>query len=435
MKKILTGLTLAMTAAAAFAGEVLFTEKEYVAGNGKVYLPETAAEVMSEDGRISLRVEMEYASDKRCTFEFASDNSAFSGLCNKFIPGTKGEVRKLSLDCTFYTQSYAKTFFRINKSKVFELKSLSVRTIDAEEYVPCTCKPEVHWFKNTRCVKMKNELAAMKPGYILLLGDSLTDNWGKNDRFNYMKENFNVYNAGNCSDRIEDLLWRVNDMGETIKANPPSLVTLLIGTNNLSAQHSNEDIAKGLENLIGTVRKYCPETKFIVFAIPPRAHSKLRPLPFPAFVNELYRRRMSELAIPFFNFSDLLLDPDTDLMIGGMYENDMLHFSDRGYAEVVTPFISGAIRLANAKNRPARYFEVMAAWEEYLRDRLETTTKNHALEEMLACRIHLADLNRYYLDVFKTLEKDPGAAVTYPAELLRQQKAEGLPEFIRELLK
>ena len=144
---------------------------------------------------------------------------------------------------------------------------------------------------------------------------------------------------------------------------------------------------------------------------------------------------MSELAIPFFNFSDLLLDPDTDLMIGGMYENDMLHFSDRGYAEVVTPFISGAIRLANAKNRPARYFEVMAAWEEYLRDRLETTTKNHALEEMLACRIHLADLNRYYLDVFKTLEKDPGAAVTYPAELLRQQKAEGLPEFIRELLK
>ena len=147
MKKILTGLTLAMTAAAAFAGEVLFTEKEYVAGNGKVYLPETAAEVMSEDGRISLRVEMEYVSDKRCTFEFASDNSAFSGLCNKFIPGTKGEVRKLSLDCTFYTQSYAKTFFRINKSKVFELKSLSVRTIDAEEYVPCTCKPEVHWFK------------------------------------------------------------------------------------------------------------------------------------------------------------------------------------------------------------------------------------------------------------------------------------------------
>ena len=138
------------------------------------------------------------------------------------------------------------------------------------------------------------------------------------------------------------------------------------------------------------------------------------------------QRGEADNGIYFFDFSPLLLDDATGMIREEYYMRDALHFSGKGYEEVVTPFVAGAIRFVTARNLPPEYISDMLAWQRYLNSRLSATQYHFALEELLACETHLAAIPAHWMKVFAKL--DPDYTPEMPDEYLRQKREEGLPE-------
>ena len=272
------------------------------------------------------------------------------------------------------------------------------------------------------------DFAAAPEHPVVLFGDSLTDNWRGGKRFALMKEEFAAVNAAICGDRIADILWRLGEMREALAAKPPKIATFMIGTNDLG-DSGTEEIAAGMKNLVKVYRGICPSSKVIVFAIPPRAWGHdLRPLPFVAPVNLLYRELADGEDVFFFDFSFLLTDRHGATVLSDLYEADKLHFSDRGYAEVLTPFIGGAIRLVLSPTTPAGYLRRIDRWRDYLEKRRDLALKNHALEELWKNEWFIYELPRTLLGEFGKLKADRIYVPEMPPEYLRQGREEGLPE-------
>ena len=407
-----------------FSGKV-WTEKDFASNNNRVVLPKNVG---------TYRIEMEYSAKKPFSFAVKPSHNAFLGLSAvSFSPSEN--LKKVSRDFKIETPDYGELMLILNNSENCDIKSLTVKAITSGEYVPPTTIPDPLRIKNRRHIQIKSDYKKAPRNPVILFGDSLTDNWrGRN--FEYMAKNFSVVNAGICGDKVEHLFWRILDMRQMLSENQPAVATFLIGTNNFSYRFSPDDIALGVKNLISTFRAICPTTKIIVFAIPPRGFVT-RPdmLPFTEITNPLIAKSIDELKaenisdVYYFDFSDLLVS--NRMMRGEFYTNDKLHFSDKGYAEVLTPFISGTIRLVTSKNLPSDYFNKMAAWERYLKQRYTTCRNNLALEEMLACETHLKSLAPHWMSVFKKISEDGAYVPEMPAEYLRQSSAEGLPENLR----
>ncbi len=292
---------------------------------------------------------------------------------------------------------------------------------------PATCVPNPRRKGSARHGQIVKAFEAAPQEPVVLFGDSLTDNW-RGKRFDYMREKFAAVNAGICGDKVEDVLWRLNDMLPAMKAKPPKVATFMIGTNNLNPSATPEEIFEGVSNLVGIVRGSCPSTKIVVFAIPPRGVSHdPRVLPFAEPVNRLYRSLADGEHVFFFDFSPLLVDKHGAEVLVDFYEGDRLHFSDKGYAEVLTPFIAGAIRLVTAANLPAGYTTRLDLWRDYLEKRLAAALRNNELEELWRNEFFLRDLPASLLKEFSALENDPAYVPQMPAEYLRQGQEEGLP--------
>ncbi len=429
MKRILCSLSaLAILLGAARADEshkVLFTEKELQAGNGRVAFANFTD---------ACRATIEYVAEKPMTFVVKPRNNAFLGIWRHSLPAAP-EPRQET--CDFRIAAHLPEMdFLVEGGGTHEIRSLSVFKIPTSEYRPATIIPNAKRKGHVRHEQIKKAYAGAPDHPVILFGDSLTDNW-RGARFAYMATNFPAVNAGICGDRIEDLLWRLEDMRHLLADNPPSVATILIGTNNFSFEYDPMDIGIGVHKLIADLRAICPETKIILFAIPPRGFfGRVEALPFPAMANPILlsiardRWLKDDGNVFFFDFSELLLDGNA--IRPEFYERDKLHFSDRGYAEVVTPFVAGAIRLVTAKNLPHSYMWKMALWEKYLRERREVTEWNFALEEMLACETHLASLPAHWMEVFSKLAANPDYTPEMPAEYLRQERQEGLPDSVKQ---
>ena len=433
MRKPCLVLAAALLACAAFSDgdlKILFTEREFEAGGGRVALTNTSGPIY--------RATVDYVAEKPLALVVRPPHNAFMGLWRHTLPAAP-EPRRETCDFTVWALS-SDAEFRIEGGGARQIRKLAVETISDKEYRPSTTIPNPARKNNARHAKIKRDYAAAPPHPVVLFGDSLTDNW-RGARFAYMTTNFPVVNAGICGDRIEHLLWRIEDMRDLLTNNPPSVATLLIGTNNFGLDSGYTDIGRGILNLVTTLRTICPETRIVVFGIPPRALSwRKAALPFPQAENGFLASYLGSRDLGgrffFFDFSPLLLENGGTYLCGydggdirtEFYERDALHFSDRGYADVVTPFVAGAIRLAIAKNLPPDYMKRMWQWAEYLRRRRQGTGINFALEEMLACEAHLAALPGHWMKVFSKLEADPDYAPEMPDEYLRQEREEGLPD-------
>ncbi|MBR2920380.1 MAG: hypothetical protein IKC27_03390 [Kiritimatiellae bacterium] len=402
-----------------------FTLNDFKSNEYKVVLPKNAS---------TCRISVEYTAKKKFSFTAKPSHNAFVGLSRISFPASE-TLRKESRDFKVVSPDYGDLMLILNNPEDCDIKTLSVEPVPAEKYAPSTIAADPLRKNNNRHIQIKKDYEKAPSSPIILFGDSLTDNW-RGKRFEYMAKNFTVINAGICGDKVEHLLWRILDMHQILSEKQPEAATFLIGTNNFSYQYNPEDIALGVKNLIATFRAICPNTKIIVFAIPPRGFVT-RPdmLPFTDVTNPLIENAIDELKasnerdVYYFDFGDLLAEKR--MIKKEFYENDKLHFSDKGYAEVLTPFISGAIRLVTSKNLPADYFRKMTAWERYLKKRYMTCRNNLALEEMLACETHLKSLAPHWMNVFKKISEDDKYIPEMPAEYLRQARQEGLPEFLR----
>ena len=173
---------------------------------------------------------------------------------------------------------------------------------------------------------------------LYFLGDSITRRWGCSDPqwaglLTNWNENFFGWNAGNFGwggDRIENILWRIQN-GELDGVNP-KVIVILAGTNNVGNQPGNDqkivDIVNGYRALIGTCRDKAPRATIIVTAIFPR-NDNLAVLPEIQRINDQLSKLADERTIFYLNINGKLADAQGNLFEG--IAIDKLHLTVKGY--------------------------------------------------------------------------------------------------------
>lgn len=102
------------------------------------------------------------------------------------------------------------------------------------------------------------------PRRVVLLGDSITEQGVWDEWF----PQHAVLNRGISSDTIDGVAGRLDSA-----INEPSLVSLLIGTNDLGGGGSSTDVARivpALDALLGSIVRRAPETTVLVNSVMPR---------------------------------------------------------------------------------------------------------------------------------------------------------------------
>ena len=179
------------------------------------------------------------------------------------------------------------------------------------------------------------------------VGDSIVRRWGALDYPDLLANwnaNFFGWNAANFgwgADRIENVLWRLEN-GELDEVRP-KVIVVLAGTNNVGAEPGGEekiaDITRGQQALVALCRRKAPEATVILTAIFPRNDH-------PAVVPEIVRvnARLAGLAdgkkVRFLDINDELADPQGKLYEGMTF--DGLHPTLKGYqiwADALKPIL------------------------------------------------------------------------------------------------
>jgi beta-glucosidase len=175
---------------------------------------------------------------------------------------------------------------------------------------------------------------------LIFIGDSITQGWeraGKAawDEF-YSKRN--AVNLGIGGDRTQHVLWRLDN--GNIEGIKPKLAVLMIGTNNSSA-NTSEQIAEGVKLIVEKLRTKLPETKVLVLAIFPRGADKEDA---KRKVNEGANAMITGLAdgkmVHYLDIGPKFLEADGKLSKDVM--PDLLHLNEKSYrtwAEAIEPKI------------------------------------------------------------------------------------------------
>ena len=147
-------------------------------------------------------------------------------------------------------------------------------------------------------------------------------------------------NFGIGGDKTQHVLWRVLN-GELNFEIKPKIVVLLVGTNNF--EHTADQVADGIINIVIEIRKQLENTHIIVVAIPPRGRdiNIVREKIFR--INELVQKNLPsqtnyDKLIHYACFSevhDLVNPQDGTISHTDMF--DYLHFTDQGYIKFVKP--------------------------------------------------------------------------------------------------
>ena len=118
-----------------------------------------------------------------------------------------------------------------------------------------------------------NKQVKNTPHRILFLGGTLTELFPRDAPrtwHEYMQPR-GVLNAGVSGDRTENLLWRLQN--GNMDGPPPSLVIVLIGTNDLTyngPQRSPELVAEGIRANLLYLQERLPETLILLLGLLPR---------------------------------------------------------------------------------------------------------------------------------------------------------------------
>ena len=169
---------------------------------------------------------------------------------------------------------------------------------------------------------------------VVMVGDSITHRWyreGGEGRDLYYREltpNYNLLNLGIGGDRVEHVLWRLqNGDLEGYKA---KLFTVMIGTNNAGGGTNAGDVAEGVKRIVKLIREKHPESKVILMPIFPRGAK-------PDNVQRVCNEKVNAIikTIPdgkdvlWLDFNQDFLKADGTLTTEVM--NDLLHPNEKGY--------------------------------------------------------------------------------------------------------
>ncbi len=186
---------------------------------------------------------------------------------------------------------------------------------------------------------------------VYFVGDSITRRWGAADAayrplLENWKTNFFGWNAANFgwgADRIENILWRLEN-GELDGVNP-KVIVVLAGINNVGTEPGGaekvQDITRGLKALVGVCRAKAPNATIIVTGIFPRNDTM-------AVIQTIYQinRNIARVAdgrkIRYLDINDKLADKEGRLF-PGMMNSDQLHPTVKAYqvwADALKPLLT-----------------------------------------------------------------------------------------------
>jgi len=174
---------------------------------------------------------------------------------------------------------------------------------------------------------------------VYFVGDSITRRWGATDPqyrplLENWKTNFFGWNAANFgwgADRIENILWRLQN-GELDGVNP-KVIVLLAGINNVGTQPGDatkvEDITRGLRALLDECRAKASNATVVVTAIFPRNDS-MAVIPTINQINRNIARMADGKRVRYLDVNDKLADKGGRLF-PGMMNPDQLHPALKAY--------------------------------------------------------------------------------------------------------
>jgi lysophospholipase L1-like esterase len=185
-------------------------------------------------------------------------------------------------------------------------------------------------------------LAQTKKGGIdvVFLGDSITQGWeGKGKKA--WEATFKPMNAGNYGiggDQTGHVLWRITE-GKELDGIDPKAAVIMIGTNNLSAKHTPEQIADGVAAIVQELRRQKPKMKILLLGVFPRSGARIdkeakgataaQLQPKIKQINEIIAKLDDGKAVFYKDIGGKFLDADGGLPKATMY--DYLHLEPKGY--------------------------------------------------------------------------------------------------------
>ena len=171
---------------------------------------------------------------------------------------------------------------------------------------------------------------------VYFMGNSITRRWGATDYPEFLANwnaNFRGWNAANFgwgADRIEHMLWRIEN-GELDGVNPKAIV-ILAGTNNVGQRPGGDekvaDITRGIRALIDLCRRKALNATIIVTGILPR-NDNIAVVPEISRINRNIASFADGRSIRYLDINDKLADSTGKLFDGVAV--DGLHLSLKGY--------------------------------------------------------------------------------------------------------
>ncbi|HZL43082.1 MAG TPA: GDSL-type esterase/lipase family protein, partial [Verrucomicrobiae bacterium] len=174
---------------------------------------------------------------------------------------------------------------------------------------------------------------------VYFVGDSITRRWGATDPqyqpfLENWRTNFFGWNAANFgwgADRIENILWRLEN-GELDDVNL-KVIVVLAGINNVGTEPGGaekvEDITQGLRALLDLCQAKASNATVIMTAIFPR-NDNIAVLPAINQINRNIARMADGRKVRYLDINDKLADKDGRLF-PGMMNADRLHPALKGY--------------------------------------------------------------------------------------------------------
>jgi lysophospholipase L1-like esterase len=183
---------------------------------------------------------------------------------------------------------------------------------------------EASWLKRYRSI---NALARTGQAEVVFLGDSITHGWKYTNTWNSKFGTYRAINAGISSDRVQHLLWRVeNGNFAQIK---PKVAVILVGVNNL-ALNTPLEIAGGIKQVTTAIHKRSPKTKILLLGIFPsgkepthKRRGKIKK------INIQIKKIADNNKIHYLNFGNRFLEKDGSISKKTMF--DYLHLTPKGY--------------------------------------------------------------------------------------------------------
>jgi N-acetylglucosamine-6-sulfatase len=206
---------------------------------------------------------------------------------------------------------------------------------------------EPQWLKRHR---RSVDLARKTKPRVLFLGDSITQGWERTLEWKKRFQPLGAVNAGIVSDRVEHMLWRVqNGLFATAR---PDVVVLLGGVNNLATTRPGA-IAATMRRLIDEIHARSPKTRILLLGVLPSGarpdHARRTKI---AAVNQRLKSLDARPGVTYLDVGRTFLERDGSIAKSIMF--DELHLTKAGYARFAAAIEAPLARLLKGADVAAK---------------------------------------------------------------------------------